>query len=617
MNAYELDLLRILSLSPSCDYHCLPSRQAPVSLPDQSLAKRRTVVVDGGASKAKMFPTVLPFPPTQTHHHLHYPTNETLHRSPYDVNDSTFPARNDPSRSFFNLSGARLQLPHPVQRLDTHDAAGSSSNSSVAGEHALRRKTPNGTLAAGYDGTLGDITLQPASKHILVSPLESGQFLANQGLPTDTWQQPVLDPATSKHMNFPPVFKNDGTNALPTGELVQGANGTSWIRPVNYPPGIDSVLNQSLPLQAPQRFLLHNSANVPTVLPATLQTCVGPTASAGTGPFGPYWPDGVYVPYRPAAFRDSRYGPPNPAGQAFYDLNQSAFSKPHIPLSGPGESGFLWGQPQPGVPTPDPLSKTHFPPRHADQLPYARVNRSASSYPLNSLNNDPVSWNGHPSGGREFQAPGPTVAVNLEFKEKILSWAHGVYVDLLATIHQARRSSMSNSSTDAQNHRFLKPSIYPKPPRQPGLDFSQNSIHEVSRHNSYPSSQYDLQRQKLGLSTNPGMNGSRLHLTQSNAHNRRPSSNRFPQHNGGSDVPARDTGRLPGTPFSRFSGSLFNESSPVANAVSALEMLSHLCMESHWEWIDGMLLGGCLAYGLGDYHKAMRWYSRIIARDST
>ncbi|KAJ6105098.1 hypothetical protein N7523_010172 [Penicillium sp. IBT 18751x] len=30
-----------------------------------------------------------------------------------------------------------------------------------------------------------------------------------------------------------------------------------------------------------------------------------------------------------------------------------------------------------------------------------------------------------------------------------------------------------------------------------------------------------------------------------------------------------------------------------------------------------MLLGGCLAYGLGDYHKALRWYSRIIARDSS
>jgi hypothetical protein len=80
----------------------------------------------------------------------------------------------------------------------------------------------------------------------------------------------------------------------------------------------------------------------------------------------------------------------------------------------------------------------------------------------------------------------------------------------------------------------------------------------------------------------------------------------------------RDAGRFSvSATGSRFSGSPFNERSPVNNAASALEMLSHLCMESNWEWIDGMLLGGCLAYGLGDYHKAMRWYSRIIARDST
>ncbi|KAJ5573414.1 uncharacterized protein N7459_007841 [Penicillium hispanicum] len=565
-----------------------------------------------------MFPTVLPFPPVQPHHHLHYPTNEAIHQAPYDVNDPSFPARNEPSKSFFNPPRARLQLPHPVQRFDRRDASGSSSNTGGPGEHALRRKTPNGTLAAGYDGTPGDTTIQPASKHILVSPLESGQFLSPQGLPTDTWQQPALDPSTSKHMNFPPVFKNDGTNPLPAGEVVQDANGTSWVRPVNYPPGIDSVLNQSLPLQTPQRFLLHNGAYIPTVLPATLQPCVGPTASAGTGPFGPYWPDGVYIPYRPAAFRDSRFGSPNPNGQPFLDPNQVAFNQPQIPFSNHADTGFTWGQSQPGVPTQDPQLKTHFPPRHSDQLPlHARLNRSVSSYPSNPPNNEPISWTSRPPG-RNFQPPGPSVAVNLEFKEKILSWAHGVYVDLLATIHQARRNSISNGGTDGQNQRFLKPSIYPKPPRQPGLDFSQSPVAQVARHNSYPSSQYDLQRQKPGLLANSRMNDSHSDLPQGGIHNHRPSFSQFSQHQRGSDTQVRDAGRFSGTPsHSRFSGSLFNENSPVANAVSALEMLSHLCMESHWEWIDGMLLGGCLAYGLGDYHKAMRWYSRIIARDST
>ncbi|KAJ5746715.1 hypothetical protein N7520_011897 [Penicillium odoratum] len=540
-----------------------------------------------------MFPTVAPFPPQP--HHLHYPAHDALHQPPYDLNDSSFPARNDPSKPFFNHSRSRLQLPHPVQRLDARDASGSSSNTS---EHALRRKTPNGTLAAGYDGTLGESTLQPATKHILVSPMDSGQFLSHQGLPTDNWHH-TIDPSV-KFMNFPPVFKNEAGNPVAAGEVVQDANGTSWVRPVNYPPGIDSMLNQSLPVQASQRFLLQNGSYIPTVLPATLQPCVGPTASAGTGPFGPYWPDGAYIPYRPAAFREPRFGT-DPNAQPFYDLSQPGFNQPHV-LGSRTDTGFAWGQSQPGMPQ-DPMIKAHFPPRHSEQLPYhSRVSRPVSSFSPNPTHNEQISWNN--TRLTPIPAP-PTVPVNVEFKEKILSWAHGVYVDLLANIHQARRNSISNA--DGQNARFLKPSIYPKPPRQPGLDFSQNPP-DITRHNSYPSSQHDLQRQKLGLLR---MNDS--HPVSSH-HNRRPSLNQFGQHR--TDTQMHDAGRFNAAP-SRFSGSLFNEASPVANAKSALEMLSHLCHESHWEWIDGMLLGGCLAYGLGDYHKAMRWYSRIIARDSS
>ncbi|KAJ5278621.1 hypothetical protein N7478_003993 [Penicillium angulare] len=554
--------------------------------------------------------------------------HDALNQPPYDLNDPALSARNDYSKPFFNptISRSRLQLPHPVQRVNSRDGSGSSSNAS-SGEHALRRKTPNGTLAAGYDGTPGEPTIQPATKHILVSPMESGQFLSPQGLQADTWQYATVDPSTSKHMNFPPIFKNEVGNPIAAQEVVQDANGTSWVRPVNYPPGIDSVLNQSLPLQAPQRFILHNGSYIPTVLPATLQPCVGPTASAGTGPFGPYWPDGAYIPYRPVAFREPRFGSPSLHGPPFYDINQPAFNQQppnpsHLPLDNHADNSFGWAQSQPAMHTQESMMKnqTHFPPRHSEQLPYhTRVSRPLPSYSTNSLHAEPVAWNTRPPAS-SFQTSAPTVPVNVEFKEKILSWAHGVYVDLLATIHQARRNSMSNGGADGHNSRFLKPSIYPKPPRQPGLDFSHNQNSssvpsEIPRHNSYPSSQHDLHRQKLGL-LSARMNNVQSNSLQSQVHNRRPSLNQFSQPPRASDPRMRDIGRVPGTP-SRLSGSLLNEGSPVANGMSALEMLSHLCHESRWEWIDGMLLGGCLAYGLGDYHKAMRWYSRIIARDST
>ncbi|KAI4255692.1 MAG: hypothetical protein LQ352_002441 [Teloschistes flavicans] len=53
-----------------------------------------------------------------------------------------------------------------------------------------------------------------------------------------------------------------------------------------------------------------------------------------------------------------------------------------------------------------------------------------------------------------------------------------------------------------------------------------------------------------------------------------------------------------------------------AAAVTAIELLSRLCEESGWEWIDGMLLGGCLAYGLGDFGKALKWYTKVLSCDS-
>ncbi|KAJ5403675.1 hypothetical protein N7509_003546 [Penicillium cosmopolitanum] len=569
-----------------------------------------------------MFPTVAQFSSVQPHHHLHYPSYDTPNQ-PYDANDPNFSIQNDPSTLFHDPSSrTRLQLPQPVQRLDPRDAFGTSSTPNSTAEHALRRKTPNGTLAAGYDGTPGDTTIQPATKHILVSPMDSGQFLSPQaGLQPETWYPPVLDQSISTHLNFPPVFKNDGSNQIAAGEVVHNVNGTSWVRPVNYPPGIDSVLNQSLPLQASQRLMLQNGSYIPTVLPATLQQCVGPTASAGSGPYGPYWPDGVYIPYRPAAFRDSRFGTPTPSGSPFFDpsqLKQSTFNQQPIQRERHVDPALAWAQSAPGIPTHDHMMKTHFPPRHSDQLPYhARVNRPTSAYSTNPLNNEPIAWKGRASAN-DFQAQAPSATVNVEFKEKILSWAHSVYVDLLATIHQARRNSISNGGVDGSNQRFLKPSIYPKPPRQPGLDFSQSTVPEITRHNSYPSTQYDLQRQKLGLLANQRMGDAPpVSISRGHVHGRRPSLNQFSQHRN-SDAQIRDTGRFPGaTTAPRFPGTVFNEGSPVASAVSALEMLSHLCMESRWEWIDGMLLGGCLAYGLGDYHKAMRWYSRIIARDAT
>ena len=57
------------------------------------------------------------------------------------------------------------------------------------------------------------------------------------------------------------------------------------------------------------------------------------------------------------------------------------------------------------------------------------------------------------------------------------------------------------------------------------------------------------------------------------------------------------------------------ETSTASAAATALEMISRLCVGSAWGWIDGMLLAGCLAYGLGNFNDALGWYTRILEVD--
>jgi predicted O-linked N-acetylglucosamine transferase (SPINDLY family)/tetratricopeptide (TPR) repeat protein len=55
---------------------------------------------------------------------------------------------------------------------------------------------------------------------------------------------------------------------------------------------------------------------------------------------------------------------------------------------------------------------------------------------------------------------------------------------------------------------------------------------------------------------------------------------------------------------------------PSITAASALDAITNHCEESQWNWIDGILLGGCLAYALGDYQKAKDWYEHILKLDN-
>lgn len=78
--------------------------------------------------------------------------------------------------------------------------------------------------------------------------------------------------------------------------------------------------------------------------------------------------------------------------------------------------------------------------------------------------------------------------------------------------------------------------------------------------------------------------------------------------------PSRTLRRMSGS-VSSANQSLRHEVPPSMTAASALEAITKHCEESKWNWIDGILLGGCLAYALGDYQKAQDWYKHILSLD--
>ncbi|KAF3398753.1 putative UDP-N-acetylglucosamine--peptide N-acetylglucosaminyltransferase SEC [Talaromyces pinophilus] len=578
-----------------------------------------------------MLPTMALPSQFHPHHHMDRRFGYDLVGRPYDLQHRPFLQQDFNRDSAASVPRSRNQYPHPIQRPaslnpDTPDAP----KVTKTGEHTLRRKTPNGTLAAGYDGTPGDRAIQPpAAKHIIVSSDSRQQHPSSHPSPSVdsyTWQSmPVEQVSSLNYQNFPPAFQqalgqnhSSSNNSLSVDQYQSSAaTGPSWVRSLNLQPGVDSVLHQTPPIPQSPAYYFHNGPSVPTVLPASLQSFLGPTAPVGTGPYGPYWPDGAYIPYRPAAQRDSRFG----AGSGFssegnsahlFDLqnpmlNQNSYSVSNFP-----DSGFSWNQSSSAGKHDVLLQQNKFPPRHSHHPSLGNIkdqHRNNLPYHVRAasgLNNAPARPVSHTNYSIPPSLSDPQARVQTaEFKEKVLSWAHGVYVDLLASLHHARKNSISNSSADGKSQRNLKPAIFPKPPRQPGLDFSAHI--DMPRHNSYPSSRFDL-----------SPHGSSRHANNRQLERSMPGlmfnqrSHTNPQLGDGFHTIRKSSGAS----LSQLTGSVPSESTTMASAASALEMLSHLCNETNWEWIDGMLLGGCLAYGLGDYQKATRWYSRIIARDA-
>ena len=484
------------------------------------------------------------------------------------------------------------QRAYPVDNHGLHRPSFSRTNSlghsygrqyNDPSEHMLRRKTPNGTLAAGYDGTPVQWSSKaPALKHVVLPSSVGDISISNSVHP----MTPDGHPTRQRSASLGWVHQQGQAGSFNTYKDARmnsdPGNWTQFSSAVDNPPNVWGNLwtNQ------PPTYYPNNGMQIPTVLQPSYQPAPGPTASNDGGLYGPYWPDGRFVPYRPAAYR----GHQQPQNQD-WDLNgHLQHSKPPLEILPPFQrsSFHVDSAPQAG--------NVSFYPENVNYQPEDRFATPLLSHPEHTQT---APYSTIPDGSRTSVGYSANRTANPHFKEKTLSWAHSIYVDLLAFLHQAKKESRQSKHSQG-SRAYSKTSIYPKPPRQPA------SAHGTLHLASHEDNKSDPNSQHVGNTHAPQH---RLGLSRGYSSWQGPGSlgeSRYPKS-------ANPEVSHYASPFQ----SVHNHPvSPINKAKEALEMLTNLCEQSGWCWVDGMLLGGCLAYGLEEYQKALDWYSKIIALDS-
>lgn len=529
---------------------------------------------------------------------------------------------------------------------------------SEASEHMLRRKTPNGTLAAGYDGSPVEWTKRPhAMKHLLLP--------ASDATSKTTYPYPLMDrfaerspPPNAQFINS--VAKEQqraqqSSSNVPSNTTVQGARSSDDIQVGSRrisnkvpPAGLDSVLDQSSSHH--HHYNLAGSQHVPTVLQPMWPPCLGPTSIHSPGRYGPYWPDGAFEPYRPAPVRDPRFQYQNPeitVGsstpqppavshygqwlQAHSDSQYTQVTDPSVVSASvlDEHTHELLASPNRGHDSTNKVisifSKTTTQQQHGIPLAYRNkpsASKDQSARTFNEIYSHPGSASSgfctpslpshhHPAGSDS----------NAHFREKVLMWAHRVYGGLLASIEQTRRNPPNEQHNAGAQHQS---SCYTPPPRRPYPSWSNSYGHSnrscdlnIATQASLKDVNSTLNQHVASLGAGKGSPCGHVSAFQPSCAN----CASLPSTQSRQRWQSRDVGPRSCALAAQSSyvpphlSSDMHATSPTAAAVYAMELLSRLCQESGLEWTDGMLLTGCLAYGLGDYNKAMKWYLKVLQRD--
>lgn len=416
-------------------------------------------------------------------------------------------------------------------------------------ENSLRRKTPSGTIDNGYDGSLTHLASGPPPPKHMIVPASSEIF------PTAILHKSPNQPVGGM-LQQPPSGPWAYSAPVPAAKFDHGVEALNSLPGSLRGWGMSTPTNSSLDpgmgdrVNALQPVSQHNYHAGPG-----MQSILGQGYQQSLS-------QTVYSPggyQQPAVWRDGSFGyqtmiplannyTPQNSVDGAFMAAQSTIPHGLANASGLGQAQYF-GLPQPSHPLNDGFS---------------RYGLSHMTHHAAHVGRHPMPM--MPGAGQLVKGAATTtneVGSPTRFKERALQSAHKAYNDLLLHLthtrkpHDGRSSSVSRPSS--------KIMVYPKPSTAPNGSGGQG--------------------QPLSGFSNPAANYMQQ-MAQKEA-----AARMFAQ---GHHQRA------------------YELVSPVYNAKASLDMLSTLCEQSGWKWVEGMLLGGCLHYGLERYEEALEWFKRIV-----
>ncbi|EXJ58325.1 hypothetical protein A1O7_05750 [Cladophialophora yegresii CBS 114405] len=491
-----------------------------------------------------------------------------------------------------------------------------STGLSYAEHEILRqRKIPNGGRLYEPDTAALDKNVQiPATKHLLLSSSPAFRQTIPSLSSSSTWPEAKQ---TQRRGTFGGTEFGTGSrhdvHVQPYGTTKGKPYRPAW----DFPGGLDSMLNQNLPLHPTQRYYMQQGSNIPTVLPATLHSQFGPTASAGQELYGPYWPDGTYNPYRPAAIRDSRFFPRAPAET--FPLDHHFEHLPPLRRSGRlpdvQNNAYLSNLPQPTLDSHfgpvEPAASTwnlaqnsYHGPQHAFSLAYSPSAQATTGPMMAVIRPALVSL-----------TPGPR-SERIAFRDKTFTWANKIYTDLLQTIRCTSQDQRGAAHGVAGAKSVVKPVIFPKPPKRSGSHFQHDvSGSKPARPQGLSSSYFGADGDLSNYDVPSRPQTAIFRPQQANGIADFASFQRNPQSPIASGQQYGILDRVPEMQHLSTRPATYPQLPSYESATTALQTMELLCQEAETPWLDGMLLAGCLAYGLGNYVGAEEWYRAVLRHD--